>query len=75
MEKTLAQFARAGARFAVTTTKDAVKLPSREWPLPLMALEIGLEIENETALLELVRTSLRRESTVEIDRTPAADTL
>lgn len=45
------------ARAVVTTEKDAVKI-SPEWcaPLPLLSLRIELEIEEENALWQLVKT-------------------
>jgi tetraacyldisaccharide 4'-kinase len=63
----LQQFARAGASFVVTTAKDAVKLPARDWPLPLRVLEISLDVENGDALLNTIRQTLQIR--VEIDRT------
>ena len=62
VEQILRQMKSRGARFAVTTAKDAVKLPAREWPLPFLVLDIELQIENEGAFLGLVKHKL---STVE----------
>jgi tetraacyldisaccharide 4'-kinase len=47
-----------GARAFVTTAKDAVKLRALRFTLPCYVLEIALEIEDEAALLALVRSTL-----------------
>jgi len=59
IQTALQGFAAAGAAFAVTTAKDAVKLEPRNWPLPLYVLEIGLEIEDDAQLLRDVRQALK----------------
>jgi tetraacyldisaccharide 4'-kinase len=56
----LERFASAGAAFAVTTGKDAVKLTARSWPLPLYVLEIALQVEDGERLLQAVRQALKR---------------
>ena len=50
---------QSGARLLLTTAKDAVKLRNRSFPIPCYVVEIGLEFEDETALLELVREAIR----------------
>jgi tetraacyldisaccharide 4'-kinase len=57
VKATLHRFAHAGATYAITTAKDAVKLPQRDWPIPLLVLEIALRIEEENALLQLIRAA------------------
>jgi tetraacyldisaccharide 4'-kinase len=59
----LAAFVReaeqSGARVLLTTAKDAVKLRGRSFPLPCYVVEIGLEFEDEGALLGLVREAIQ----------------
>jgi tetraacyldisaccharide 4'-kinase len=53
----IATAARAGAKGLVTTAKDAVKLRSLSFSLPWHVFEIEIEIENESALAELIRVA------------------
>lgn len=62
VDKTLGGFKAAGARFAVTTAKDAVKLPPRDWPLPLLVLDIALDVQQGDALLNQVRASVAQDA-------------
>lgn len=48
---------QAGARSLITTAKDAVKLQSLSFSLPLFVLEIEPQIENEAELARLVLTA------------------
>jgi tetraacyldisaccharide 4'-kinase len=48
---------RAGAKSLITTAKDAVKLSSLSFSLPWHVLEVEISIENESALVELLRTA------------------
>ena len=50
---------RAGARSLITTAKDAVKLKSFSFSLPLFVIEIEPEIENEAELTRLILSSVR----------------
>ncbi|HYH84659.1 MAG TPA: tetraacyldisaccharide 4'-kinase [Pyrinomonadaceae bacterium] len=50
---------QGGARILLTTAKDAVKLRGRSFPLPCYVVEIGLEFEDEEALLGLVREAIQ----------------
>src|SRR5262249_36179560 len=47
-----------GAKNLITTAKDAVKLRSLSFSLPLHVLEVEISIENEAALVELIRTAV-----------------
>lgn len=49
---------RAGANSLITTAKDAVKLTSLSFSLPLHVLEVEISIENEAAFAELIRTAV-----------------
>lgn len=49
---------RAGAHSLVTTAKDAVKLKSFSFSLPLFVIEIEPEIENEADLTRLILSSV-----------------
>ncbi|HEX8552323.1 MAG TPA: tetraacyldisaccharide 4'-kinase [Abditibacteriaceae bacterium] len=55
-----------GASFAVTTAKDAVKFPTRVWPLPLYVLEIELRVENAAQFFDVIKEKL---SQLDFDRT------
>jgi tetraacyldisaccharide 4'-kinase len=50
---------RAGAKSLITTAKDAVKLRSLAFSLPWQVLQIEIEIENESALAELIAAASR----------------
>ena len=47
-----------GAKSLITTAKDAVKLHSLSFSLPLHVLEVEIAIKNEAALVELIRTAV-----------------
>lgn len=47
---------RAGATSLIATAKDAVKLTSLSFSLPLHVLKVEISIENQAALAELIRT-------------------
>ncbi|MCA1593674.1 MAG: tetraacyldisaccharide 4'-kinase [Acidobacteria bacterium] len=49
---------RSGARALLATAKDAVKLHSLRFALPLYVVEIGLEFNDESGLESLVREAL-----------------
>lgn len=49
-----------GARFLLTTTKDAVKLRSLRFKLPCYALEVEMEFDDEGKLLDLIREAIRK---------------
>lgn len=48
----------SGAKSLITTAKDAVKLHSLSFSLPLHVLEVEIAIKNEAALVELIRTAV-----------------
>ena len=54
----IAAAAQAGAKGLVTTAKDAVKLRSLSFSLPWHVFEIEIEIENESAITDLIRAAL-----------------
>ena len=47
----------SGAKSLITTAKDAVKLHSLSFSLPLHVLEVEIAIKNEAALVELIRAA------------------
>ena len=47
-----------GAKSLITTAKDAVKLHSLSFSLPLHVLEVEIAIKKEAALVELIRTAV-----------------
>jgi tetraacyldisaccharide 4'-kinase len=49
---------RGGARALLTTAKDAVKLRGFEFALPCYVVEMGLEFDDEAALLGLLRKAI-----------------
>ncbi|MBC7932143.1 MAG: tetraacyldisaccharide 4'-kinase, partial [Rubrivivax sp.] len=49
---------KSGARRLLTTAKDAVKLRGRSIPLPCYVVEIGLEFEDESVLLGLIKGAI-----------------
>jgi tetraacyldisaccharide 4'-kinase len=49
---------RAGAEALLTTAKDAVKLRTLKFELPCYAVEIELELDDESALMKLVRAAI-----------------
>jgi tetraacyldisaccharide 4'-kinase len=61
VQQAITQLGRQGARVVVTTGKDAVKIPSRTFPLQLLSLQIELRVENEAALLNQIREALKRD--------------
>ena len=50
---------QAGAQSLITTAKDAVKLKSFTFSLPLFVIEIEPEIENEAELTRLILTAVK----------------
>ena len=48
----------SGAKSLITTAKDAVKLHSLSFSLPLHVLEVEIAIKNEAALVELIRAAV-----------------
>lgn len=59
VQAALGSFASAGAAFAVTTGKDAVKLGAGCWPLPLYVLDIALKVRDGEQLLQSIRRALK----------------
>ncbi|HEX8557444.1 MAG TPA: tetraacyldisaccharide 4'-kinase [Pyrinomonadaceae bacterium] len=53
---------RRGARALLTTTKDAVKLVGLGFALPCYAVEVGLEFDDESRLLALLRGAVSASS-------------
>lgn len=49
---------KCGARALLTTTKDAVKLRGLTFSIPCYVVEVELELEDEEALMSLVRRAL-----------------
>ncbi|HUQ33993.1 MAG TPA: tetraacyldisaccharide 4'-kinase [Pyrinomonadaceae bacterium] len=51
---------RQGARSLLTTAKDAVKLRSLRFDLPCYVLEIGIELDDEEKLREMIREAFEK---------------
>jgi tetraacyldisaccharide 4'-kinase len=51
---------RQGARSLLTTAKDAVKLRSLRFDLPCYVLEIGIELDDEDKLKEMIREAIEK---------------
>ena len=47
-----------GAQLLLTTAKDAVKLRSLHFRLPCYVLEVEMELDDESKLLELIHAAL-----------------
>ncbi|HEU4593640.1 MAG TPA: tetraacyldisaccharide 4'-kinase [Pyrinomonadaceae bacterium] len=54
LEAVARESAKRGASAVLLTAKDAVKIEPREFALPFYVLEIGLEFDDESALLKLL---------------------
>jgi tetraacyldisaccharide 4'-kinase len=60
LEAVAREAVQSGARALLTTAKDAVKLRGFTLPIPCYIVEIGLEFDDEGALLRLVREAMGR---------------
>ena len=54
LERVFTESCAAGAAAVITTEKDAVKLPPLKSPLPVLALRVAMQVDDEPAFMETV---------------------
>ena len=59
LERVFRESCAAGASAVLTTEKDAVKMPPLKSPLPLLALRVVMQIENEAAFFAAVTDKIQ----------------